>query len=362
MRHFSTALGTVSFSLLTIDDIFEFRVPRLQLTRDKSPPNHIDKLEQLLVGDDLNAFQKALPHLPSSDDAYGSFEPTTPMLTPPPTTPDSPSPGSKPEIPLSSPTVPSLTIGSKLSQSTPKQLVLVEVLSKSSLTLGSEPSQSTPKQPSTLPPKDDQSLLLASLRYNLQRSEQELYVQLSQTPTSSLNDIRRAFLAAAKGTQKRILAWQKKHLASKASLVGELSAEEPEWWAKGCHVVPGANVIIRERDWGSIIPFTLRARQPPNSTKGIFTTNSTERKNPSTSGPAAAEQQAETDAFQCSRCKQRKCRYRQAQTRSADEPMTTFVTYGLLSLFLHTITDLLPCTVAQTVETGGNSHKPMTKH
>jgi transcription elongation factor S-II len=37
---------------------------------------------------------------------------------------------------------------------------------------------------------------------------------------------------------------------------------------------------------------------------------------------AAAEQQAETEAFQCSRCKQRKCRYRQAQTRSADEPMT----------------------------------------
>jgi len=40
----------------------------------------------------------------------------------------------------------------------------------------------------------------------------------------------------------------------------------------------------------------------------------------------AEEQQAETEAFQCSRCKQRKCRYRQAQTRSADEPMTTFVT------------------------------------
>ncbi|KAL5490615.1 TFS1 [Sanghuangporus weigelae] len=40
----------------------------------------------------------------------------------------------------------------------------------------------------------------------------------------------------------------------------------------------------------------------------------------------AEEQQAETDAFQCSKCKQRKTRYRQAQTRSADEPMTTFVT------------------------------------
>ncbi|KAH9895904.1 transcription elongation factor [Cubamyces lactineus] len=39
----------------------------------------------------------------------------------------------------------------------------------------------------------------------------------------------------------------------------------------------------------------------------------------------AEEVQAETDAFQCGRCKQRKCRYRQAQTRSADEPMTTFL-------------------------------------
>jgi len=40
----------------------------------------------------------------------------------------------------------------------------------------------------------------------------------------------------------------------------------------------------------------------------------------------AQEQEAETDAFKCGRCKQRKTRYRQAQTRSADEPMTTFVT------------------------------------
>ncbi|KAF8530032.1 transcription elongation factor [Hysterangium stoloniferum] len=38
------------------------------------------------------------------------------------------------------------------------------------------------------------------------------------------------------------------------------------------------------------------------------------------------EMGAETDAFQCGRCKQRKTRYRQQQTRSADEPMTTFVT------------------------------------
>lgn len=40
----------------------------------------------------------------------------------------------------------------------------------------------------------------------------------------------------------------------------------------------------------------------------------------------AGEPEAETTAFQCGRCKQWKTRYRQAQTRSADEPMTTFVT------------------------------------
>jgi len=40
----------------------------------------------------------------------------------------------------------------------------------------------------------------------------------------------------------------------------------------------------------------------------------------------AAAQVAETDMFKCGRCRQRKCTYYQMQTRSADEPMTTFVT------------------------------------
>ncbi|KAJ7235084.1 hypothetical protein B0H12DRAFT_1222710 [Mycena haematopus] len=48
----------------------------------------------------------------------------------------------------------------------------------------------------------------------------------------------------------------------------------------------------------------------------------TEQQNPDNS-PGAEEQ---TDAFQCSKCKQRKCRYRQVQTRGPDEPMTTFIT------------------------------------
>ncbi|DBA94141.1 TPA: transcription elongation factor TFIIS, variant 2 [Trebouxia sp. C0004] len=40
----------------------------------------------------------------------------------------------------------------------------------------------------------------------------------------------------------------------------------------------------------------------------------------------AGIKKATTDAFQCGKCKQKKCVYYQMQTRSADEPMTTFVT------------------------------------
>ena len=35
---------------------------------------------------------------------------------------------------------------------------------------------------------------------------------------------------------------------------------------------------------------------------------------------------AATDEFKCYKCKKKKCTYYQMQTRSADEPMTTFVT------------------------------------
>lgn len=38
---------------------------------------------------------------------------------------------------------------------------------------------------------------------------------------------------------------------------------------------------------------------------------------------------ADTEIFQCGKCKERKCTYYQLQTRSCDEPMTTFVTCTL---------------------------------
>ena len=36
--------------------------------------------------------------------------------------------------------------------------------------------------------------------------------------------------------------------------------------------------------------------------------------------------EASTDNFTCYKCRSKKCSYYQLQTRSADEPMTTFVT------------------------------------
>ena len=39
----------------------------------------------------------------------------------------------------------------------------------------------------------------------------------------------------------------------------------------------------------------------------------------------AVNQGTETDMFTCGKCKQKKCTYTQLQTRSSDEPMTTFV-------------------------------------
>ncbi|KAF5373740.1 hypothetical protein D9758_000701 [Tetrapyrgos nigripes] len=99
--------------------------------------------------------------------------------------------------------------------------------------------------------------LLMNLRLTFQKTEQSLYMQLAKTPVSSLNDVRRAFLSSAKGAQRRLGAWQKKHLGAKKGSLIQTKTAEPEWWDKACHVLPEGNIVIREDDWGSIIAFTL---------------------------------------------------------------------------------------------------------
>ncbi|KAH9475049.1 1-phosphatidylinositol 3-phosphate 5-kinase FAB1 [Psilocybe cubensis] len=272
IRHFSTPLGQISLSLSKIEDIFEFRVPRLQITRgtERSSPtptrydskpepettvdkkkflrkeikrwwegvaDHIDKIEKVLNSED--ATQKALPRLPSIDDEYAAFDVTAEgsgSVTPRAVSP-------LPSLPPTAPNSPSKDHGPNTSYFT----------TQSSVSTDTQASKAP-----TVPPKEDPGRLLSTLRHNFQKIEQSLYSQLAKTPETSLNDVRRSFIATGKGTQKRLKAWQKKHLSSsKAKEVGDLIAEEPEWWGKGCHAVPGGNIIVREDDWGSIIAHTL---------------------------------------------------------------------------------------------------------
>ncbi|KAG2002409.1 1-phosphatidylinositol-3-phosphate 5-kinase [Coprinopsis cinerea AmutBmut pab1-1] len=281
IRNFATSQGSISFSLSSVEDIFELRVPRIQISKlaeriSRTPTessvtslelpstedekkalrkeirrwwegvsDHIDSLEEILSDPDTrqNPRHKSLPRLPSADDAYDVFEGDPSSVPLPPATAVTPAP-----------VVPSPQgdyFGSHISEAK------TDATGESVSSGGSESTVTTPAVGPSIPPKDDSAQRLAALRQYLQRLEQSLYIQLANTPLSSLNDVRRSFLSAAKGTQKRLAAWQKKHLGSKVSMVRQLEGNEPEWWKKGCHAVPGANIIVREDDWGSIIAFTL---------------------------------------------------------------------------------------------------------
>ena len=107
----------------------------------------------------------------------------------------------------------------------------------------------------------DPARLLSNLRHTFQGTERVLYAQLARTQVSSLNDVRWSFRSTARVAAKRLSAWENKHLPSQAkSQINseKVSITQPDWWAGGCHAVPGGNVIVREGDWGSIIAYTLR--------------------------------------------------------------------------------------------------------
>ncbi|KAH0580710.1 hypothetical protein H2248_002196 [Termitomyces sp. 'cryptogamus'] len=126
------------------------------------------------------------------------------------------------------------------------------------------PSSSTSSSP---------TLRLSTLRQYFHLTEQSLYAQLGQTHEDRLNDVRRAFMCAARGAERRLDAWQSKYLRvegknsnngikkekEKEGSLEWKGSEEPGWWKAGWHVLPGSSVIVDEKDWGSIIAFTLSA-------------------------------------------------------------------------------------------------------
>lgn len=69
-----------------------------------------------------------------------------------------------------------------------------------------------------------------------------------------------------------------------------------------------------------------RAAGPTNAMCPQRWTKAQEEKTAREATMIAPKTEASTDTFRCGRCKSRKCSFYQLQTRSADEPMTTYVT------------------------------------
>ncbi|KAJ7625739.1 hypothetical protein FB45DRAFT_922194 [Roridomyces roridus] len=249
--------------------------------------DHMDELETTLVGSTLVGFRKALPRLPSVDDAWDSADDTeeesgqttpTRESAPPLPTPLADTKAKTSQwiagLPPSAPTTPQIAKSAQeffpsiartfsdpvTSDLTPTSSSVAPTRATSAPV--SEESLGLPAAPE-LP--TDSLALLTRLRETFQRTEQDLYSQLGSSSPTALNDVRRAFLLAGRSAEKRLAAWQAKHLRGvpgrkkrgKQPPGMQLNAPEPEWWAKGCHAAPSGNVIIREDDWGSIIAFTL---------------------------------------------------------------------------------------------------------
>lgn len=280
VRHFAVKDRTVTYSLCAVEDIYEVRVPRLQLLQarnSKQEPaseehqaldgdrrklrreimhfwqglsEHMDTLESNFASEDVPTYHKSLPRLPSADDAYNEFEDDG-LITP------KGQPSQLPPLPPNTPQTPK-------SISSNRAFPFPAIISKSDSKSDEDRSQTPETQSGPIPSATSASsaslTLLTHLRHTFQRTEQSLYSELSHTPDSSLNDVRRSFVSAARGATKRLCAWEVKHTTGSSPKLPEAMAQsEPEWWNSGCHAVPGGNVIVREDDWGSIIAFTLRS-------------------------------------------------------------------------------------------------------
>ncbi|KAI9060832.1 hypothetical protein FKP32DRAFT_1632308 [Trametes sanguinea] len=295
IRKFSYQGRTVTFTLSEVKDIFEIRVPRLQILRrkagEKKAPEgpqrknskassgssgddrralrreimrwwqglseHMDQLEDKFITESPRSYHKSLPRLPSADDDDADDDDDDDTLStprgrpiPPPATPSTPTPRAALGAPSSFPflSIPSPGTSASSGQGS---------ISTPTLTPSPDDRLSSPIASAD----DADSLrLLSGLRHKFQRTEQELYSELAHTSDKNLNDVRRSFVTAARGATRRLAAWEKKHgshLPAGTSLGDAPITPEPEWWKSGCHAVPGGSVIVREDDWGSIIAFTL---------------------------------------------------------------------------------------------------------
>lgn len=210
----------------------------------------MDTLEGTFLHEHAPTYHKSLPRLPSADDAYSSFDDDG-LITP------KGLPSKLPPLPPNTPRTPVNGSGNPAYPFPP-----LATPPKHAETRASTPDVHPPTpsaiSTSTASSEQDSLALLTHLRHTFQRTEQNLYAELSRTPNTNLNDVRRSFVSAARGATKRLSAWETKHTSGQPTVPEAVAQNEPEWWQSGCHAVPGGNVIVREDDWGSIIAFTLR--------------------------------------------------------------------------------------------------------
>ncbi|KAF8900880.1 hypothetical protein CPB84DRAFT_1747322 [Gymnopilus junonius] len=261
--------------------------------------DHVDKINQLGIFDSSKGFAE----IPSTDEAYDMFdrdhdvealasssgsrsgrntprpEPLTPTaLHPPrlPPTPMSPFKEGRGQVSYSSGTSDDMQVETP---SVPPKDVKEDDKDKTPMPVPSPPAPlplPAPALPTPAPTPAQQ--LLTHLRHNFHKIEQSLYTQLARTSPKSLNDVRITFLATARGTQKRLQAWKKKHLSKdQARAVGEMGVSGdsgggsgegwvPEWWKGGCHAVPGTDEYHLElASLSAIRPTTTTTTHTPLS-------------------------------------------------------------------------------------------------
>lgn len=250
VRHYAFKSYVISFSTSPIEDVYEVRIPRVQITkhralmaqkegstiRDNWQQMERDKLRLEItmwwkgVKEHMNQLEEIL------EDASGD----NPLRKPLP-----PSPPHEQEISEDMPTP----------KAPPKDLPSVDGTTNEKAEHKSEAVSISSVSTCTLSTTAASSLTkLSSLRQGFNATEQALYAGLASTPTTSLNDVRRLFYSAAKAASNRLSAWEKKHLPG---LEAHVHYREPEWWSPGHHALPGGSIIVKEDEWASIIAFTL---------------------------------------------------------------------------------------------------------
>lgn len=242
-HHFGFKDSVVVFTMSPVQDVYEIRIPRVQITkaraltgqeerdtirdrwqskeRDKlrleitmwwkDVKQHIGNLEDMLDSENADPTRKPLPPSPPSD--------TDDMPTPKPPKKDLPDDSTSAIQKIQTPSVSSISTSSTAS-------------SASSLAL------------------------LTNLRQAFTATEQSLYSALNTTPVNRINDVRRMFLSTSKAAENRLAAWEKKHANG---LVAKQGYKEPDWWSNGSYALPGGSIIVKEGEWASIIAFTLSA-------------------------------------------------------------------------------------------------------